>query len=270
LTVQNERELRWESEEDSLDYELEQSSTATFDQPEGVYTGRGTGWTLPINTPPAEYFFRVRGLSDGGTGAWSASQTLKITLPPPAQPQLALLGSPDAHHFELRWQAVHSAEYYELEIAEAGNDTPQIIRIEDTHHPLDQPEPGDYVFRLRACHQHGCSQWSNPQDLIIDPPPASSAPELRASQSGASSPHELEWSESESCLYYEVQEAPEPAFKPEGVRSHRVFHPSHRLTLPARPAGTYHYRMQAVGDDNQSGAWSNTVVIVIETPEVQP
>jgi hypothetical protein len=270
LTVQNERELLWESEEDSLDYELEQSSTAAFDQPEVVYTGRGTGWSLPINMPPGEYVFRVRGLSDGGTGAWSASQTLKITLPPPARPQLALLGSPDGSHFELRWQAVHSAEYYELEIAEAGKDTPQLIRIEETRYPLDAPEPADYVFRLRACHLHGCSEWSNEQDLIIEPPPARSAPELRASQSSASAPHELEWTESEGCAYYEVQEAPEPDFKPEGVRIHRVFHPSHRLTLPARPAGTYHYRVQAIGDDNQSSAWSNTLVRVIPPPETQP
>ncbi len=251
--------LVWEGEGEALEYTLERSATPDFSAPEVVFEGRSTSWSVPTDRP-GTFFYRVRATSDGGPGPWSEVQQVEVVMPPPPRPHLATASYGYEHgSFELRWQPVPTATYYELEqstYSSTGEAT--IIRLEDTIYQVTEQEVGEYVFRVRACHERGCSEWSNDQIVIVAPQPPAGAPLLTASGPDAEGVIRLEWTEVPKAEVYLVEVSDSQAF--ENARMYSQ--PDTTLKLTRREPGAYCFRVCA-SNQGGDGPWSNVCEVAI-------
>lgn len=252
--------LEWEAEGEELEYTLERAAQPAFSDAEVVFEGRSTSWSIPTNRPGL-FYFRVRAVSDGGPGPWSASQQVEITLPPPPRPHLAAPAYGYEHGaFELRWQGVPGATYYELEETPVSGE-PRIIRVEDTlYEAADQPV-GEYVFRVRACHDYACSEWSNEQEVSIAPQPPAEAPELTLTGPDASGVVRLAWTEVAEAEEYIVEVSDEAGFENARVYAQTAT----VLELLRREPGALYARVCAANAGGD-GPWSAIQQIMIAPP----
>jgi hypothetical protein len=255
--------LHWEAPGEALTFEVQQSLTPDFEQPDVVYEGRGLAWAVPTGTP-GTYHYRVRAISDGGSGPWSEPQEVVVTAPPPSTPHLAAPSYGYTHgEYELRWQPVPRATHYELEKAPAGGE-PLTITVADSIYRVEGEAVGQYTYRVRACHQHGCSEWSLPQAVSIAPRAPDTAPDLALDGPDADGTIRLIWTEVPAADEYLVEVAAEESFA-----NARVYTQSHRtLELTRREPGAYCFRVCGSNDGGE-GPWSNVerFAIVPEPPE---
>lgn len=248
--------LTWEGEGESLEYVVERAMTPDFKEPSVVYEGRGTAWTSPADKP-GTYHLRVRAISTGGAGPWSEVQTVEVTLPPPPTPQLSSVSYGYSHgEYELRWQPVARATYYELEeVARAEDDAePTLIRVDDTlYHVEDQPI-GEYVYRVRACHDYGCGAWSGEQLAVVTPRPPDAAPELSAEGPDEDGVLHLTWTEVPNAASYVVEVSTDESF--ENARIVTTEERAH--DLPRREPGQVLARVCGANAGGE-GPWSEPV-----------
>ncbi len=248
--------LHWEGDGEWLDYIVEQSANAEFEEPETVYEGRGTAWAIPTGKP-GTYYYRVRAVSDGGSGPWSDVQEVTIILPPPPTPHLAAIGYGYAHgEYELRWQPVPRATHYELEwivLDDAGHPgEPEVIELEDTIYHITGQPVGQYHYRVRACNESTQSGWSNQEMALVVPVAPSEAPALTLEGPDEDGLVSLSWTEIPSADEYLIETSDTPSFD-----SARVYTQAHcTLDLTRREPGAYYFRICGVNRGGD-GPWSN-------------
>ncbi len=257
--------LNWEVEGDALDFALEYSINPGFEEPETVYSGRNSSWAVPTSSlPPGTYYFRVQAISDGGAGPWSEVQKVEITLPPPPRPHLATPGVPYAagmRSYELRWQPVPGATHYELEQREQHSDAVEIITLADSTYRREDQEEGHYLYRVRACHDFGCGDWSNEQSVIISAQPPDAAPELAIDGPDEEGNIHLTWGDLESATAYEVEVSQSDTFG--GARVIATDMPA--ADLIRREPGQVFFRARGLNTGGP-GPWSAPVETVITPP----
>ncbi len=253
-------ELNWEGEGEALEYQLERSETPDFAAPEVVYEGRSTSWTVPTSKPGA-FHYRVRAISDGGPGPFSAACEVEVKLPPPPRPHLATPGYGYEHGaFSLRWQEVPGATHYELEEMRRGEDEPpRTITVDDTIYEAAEQPVGDYTYRVRACNNFGCSEWSNEQVVLIAPQPPARAPELALEGPDERGAVHLSWNAVPSAQEYHVEASNSPDFA-----SARVYATSDlEVEMVRREAGALYVRVCAANRGGES-PWSEVQQSVTE------
>lgn len=256
--------LIWEGEGEALDYTLQQATTPDFAEPEIVFEGRSTSWTPPT-AHPGTYYFRVRAVSDGGPGPWSEAQGVEVSVPAPPPPQLAPVNyGYTLGEYTLRWQPVARATYYELQETPRGRAAdrePQVIRVEDTIYHVEDQDVGEYVYRLRACHEFGSSAWSAEQIAVISPRPPAEAPELTLDGPDEEGMVHLSWTEVPRALEYVVEASEDETFE-----NARVY-PAEGTTLelPRREPGLLTVRV-AASNDGGEGPWSNVERCELDPP----
>ncbi len=245
--------LNWSEEGEALDYELEKSATPEFEQPQVVYTGRGTNWTVADRTPGVTYY-RVRAISDGGSGPWSKVQEVEITLPPPPKPHLGSASHDyaDVTSYQLRWQPVPGATRYELEELNQDSEEVEVFDLTEENYRVEGQSVGNYVYRVRACHDYGCSEWSNEQLVIISPQAPAHAPELTLDGPDQNDLLILEWDEIEEAALYIVEVSEEADFNNARVYTQQ----STTLELVRREPGMTYVRVCATNAGGD-GPWSN-------------
>ncbi len=252
--------LVWTSVGDTIDYTLEQSSDPSFAEPEIVYSGRGTSWTVPVNqTRPGMYYYRVQAISDGGSGPWSTVQTLEIQAPPPPKPHL---GSPNYGYeygsYELRWQPVPGASHYELQQREQESGEEMLVETSDAIYPFTNQPIGHYVYRVRACNEFVCSEWSNEQTVAITPQAPTEAPELTLEGPDEDGTLHFKWTEVPGVEEYEIELSEEPAFR----NAKLVTQEQRSLEIVRREPGSLYVRVCGVNAGG-TGPWSNVTSIAI-------
>jgi hypothetical protein len=254
--------LSWESEGDALDYVLEEADGPEFDSPRTIYEGRGTGWSVPASTyKPGTYFYRVRAVSDGGQGPWSEARQIEIVLPPPPKPHLATVGYTHfVGEYELRWQPVPGATRYELEEVEQGSGASQIITLTDSSYRAGEQPDGQYIYRVRACHDFGCSEWSNEQTAVVAPRAPAEAPHLSI-DGPAPETHivHVNWSEVTGATEYIIEISDGPAFP--NARVHTLT--GHAWEIVRREAGQLFFRVCGANAGGE-GPWSNVEHLLID------
>ncbi len=249
--------LSWEAEGEALEYTLECATQPDFSDAEVVYEGRATSWDIPAQKP-GTFLFRVRAVSDGGPGPWSAPQQVKVTLPPPPTPRLAApIYGYEHGAFTLRWQPVPGATRYELEETPAAG-TPRLIVLDDVVYEARGQPVGEYIFRVRACHDYGCSGWSNEQAVSIAPQAPTEAPTLTLEGPDARHLIRLTWTEVADAEEYLIEISERADF--ENAR----LHTQRRRTLEfvRREPGAVYARVCAANAGGE-GPWSETVHVLI-------
>lgn len=250
--------LNWTEEGEALDYVLERSTDADFAKFDIVYEGRGTGWTESGQVKPGTYFFRVKAESDGGPGAYSEVVEVEVTLPPPPIPQLGLAGIGGPSGYELRWQSAPGATHYEIERAEIDSKESETFHVEDTRYHVSGNTYGDFTFRVRACHEYGCSDWSNIQELYVVPPAPADAPALTITEQDDKL--NLVWTEVDSADSYEVEVADSDTF----VNTELITEKKTELELPASGPGKTLIRVRATNRGG-AGPWSNLKTVIVQS-----
>lgn len=255
--------MNWSGEGETLEYQLEQSADADFGDPEVVFEGRSTSWTVPVNRyKPGTYYYRVCAISDGGTSPWSEVQQVDITLPPPPTPHLAAASYGQEHGaYELRWQPVTGATFYELEQTERQSGETEIISLQDSIYQVTGQEVGEYVYRVRACHEFDSSRWSNEQLVIVAPLRPTEAPEL-ALEAPDEGNIRLTWTEIPDADEYIIQVSEDGMFSDAQTLRTQA---GRKLEVPRREPGVLYLRVCGANAGGQ-GPWSESGQVSI-TPK---
>lgn len=255
-------ELTWAVEGESLDYVLERATDIEFIDGEHVYEGRGTSWTVQsAHLEPGTVFFRVRAISDGGEGPWSATQEVTIRVPPPARPHLGGISYDGLNgYYLLRWQGAPGATHYEVQTVLDGEEA-SINRVDETQAALLDLIPGSYEFAVRACHQYGCSEWSIPQALTVTPPAPDAAPDLTLTGPDDAGVIDLTWDEVPHAAEYLLEIAETPDFASARMQSLKQT----RFKVSRREPGALHFRV-AAENAGGTGPWSNVEQVAITPP----
>jgi len=257
--------LAWDVEGESLDFMLEQSHDPDFKEPEVVYSGRSTSWAMPTaSVKPGTLYFRVQAVSDGGASAWSNVEEAEITVPPPPRPHLAAASFPamaGGRSYELRWQPVPGATRYELEEREQRADLVEILTTTDAMYRRDEPDEGHYAYRVRACHDTGCSEWSNEQTVIITAQPPDMVPDIAIDGPDETGLVRLSWAELEHATGYEIEVSQDETFRNARVLASET--PGIEITR--RDPGEAHFRARGVNTGG-AGMWSAVARLAISPP----
>ncbi|MCC6904951.1 MAG: protein phosphatase 2C domain-containing protein [Anaerolineae bacterium] len=253
--------LHWPEAGDSVQYVVQQSQTEDFTESDTVFEGRASSWRIPSGTRPGIYWYRVFAISDGGESLPSEPQSVEVIVPPPPRPHLGTIQYESSHGvYLLRWQAVVGATLYEIEETESGRDEPALITSQDTTCSIhiDERQPGEYTYRIRACHDYACSEWSNGQVLIITPPAPEYAPVPHVILDPDMHTVRLEWGAVEYATSYTVEVASDEAFSmPQHFTRQECL-----LELPAPDPGQRFYRVCAENSGG-SGPWSESATITV-------
>lgn len=135
--------------------------------------------------------YRVRArsaniMTSGGTvtvGSRSYSDWTDFTSPaetiPSAPGSITTIRGASSTSIYLEWDAVNSADTYELEYTtninyfDGSSETTSVSDIEFNHYTVTGLESGDeYFFRVRAVNDQGESGWSGIKSVVIGKPPA--------------------------------------------------------------------------------------------------
>lgn len=253
--------LDWSGEDDTLEYQLEQSTDPQFEEMQVVFEGRSTSWSVPINTSkPGTYYYRVCASSDGGTGPWSQPVQVDIVLPPPPTPHLAVAHfDQETGSYELRWQPVTGATHYELEEVERESGERQINSLTSSIYQIEEQKTGEYVYRVRACHDFGCSEWSEERLVIVLPARPTEAPELHVESRDKVGIIRLLWTEVPEAAEYAVESSEDGTFRDVQMLGTHV---EKELEIPHQGPGVLHFRVCGMNAGGR-GPWSNVEQISI-------
>jgi Protein phosphatase 2C len=253
--------LMWQIEGESLDFLLQEAAEEDFEEPKTVYSGRNTSWAAPPGYPPGAYYYRVQAVSDGGAGSWSEPYKLEIVLPPPPRPHITAASDPyrdDGSSYELHWQAAPGATYYEIEEANTEGAPARTLRRDDTVHRVSGQPPGEYVYRARACHEHGCSDWSNALTITVSERPPAEAPDLTRHEVDADGPLIINWAALPDADAYEVEISDSDRF--DSSRLFTSVAPS--FSAPGHEPGEVFARVRGVNAGGD-GPWSASLRLAI-------
>lgn len=252
--------LNWAAEGDTLEYRVEESTDPAFEEVAVVYEGRNLSWAVPTHTRPGTYYYRVCAIADGRQGPYSDPQAVEIRVPPPPRPHMAAAAIGYEHgSYELRWQPVSGATRYELEEVDRSTGETQVLTLQDSVARLDGQPVGEYVYRVRACHDFGCSEWSNEQTITVAPERPVMAPDLAVTQPDDDGNIHLDWTAVEGASEYIVQVSEDGSFA--DAQTHQAGDTLASSLRRSEP-GLVHIRVCAANAGGR-GPWSQTARVAI-------
>lgn len=165
--------LRWRSDPRATAYWFEMGHDSLF----GTFTYRDTMLTdtaLTINNAVVDtaYFWRVRGVSPAGYGAFSATWRFTTYTPPPVSVCLSPRDTVAVDSIRFVWRSSSGATRYWLVVAQDVNFTQVAFldtNITDTSRVVSGlTRPQFYYWRVRAANQWGHSQYSTACTFFYD------------------------------------------------------------------------------------------------------
>ncbi|MDG5766311.1 chitobiase/beta-hexosaminidase C-terminal domain-containing protein [Balneolales bacterium ANBcel1] len=166
-------EFAWEAADDAASYTMQLASDADFDDLVAEAAGLEVAEYALTESLDYEtvYFWRVRGVNEGGEGEWSAvwSFTTEDAPIPVPEPVVLLMPENGAESIALQppfsWEEADWADTYELEVAsDNGFATPEVMvaGLEETNYTLPDELSHDrtYFWRVRGVNESGEGDWS--------------------------------------------------------------------------------------------------------------
>lgn len=250
--------LEWAAEGETLDFRLEKGSTPAFEDAQLVYEGRGNSYGIPAShLKPGSYYYRICAVTDGGVGPWSTPCEVTVHIPPPPKPHLGPVSmDPSRGAYLFRWQGVPGAKRYEM--AQRLDGAERLHTIDGTQWSIDNLEPGDYEFALRACNEYACSEWSAAQYIQVLPPAPQEAPIPELEGPDEEGHVSLRWEVVAHADRYAVQIGEDEAFA--NPRNHETSEPE--IAFTRRDPGLLLFRVAGRGPGGD-GPWSEPLRLEI-------
>jgi hypothetical protein len=205
----------------------------------------------PDAAPVTERTYRVQACNESGCSDWSAASNT-ITIDPAPTSMVAPVASLVGNDLTLSWSAIATADYYNLQYRDG---TAAWATSNSTYTSASKVWPDaapvtERTYRVQACNESGCSDWSAASNTItIDPAPTSMAAPV-ASLVG--NDLTLSWSAIATADYYNLQYRDGTAA---WATSNSTYTSTSKVWPDAAPVTERTYRMQAC---NESGCteWS--------------
>lgn len=248
----------WTSLGIEAEYKIEIDESLDFDQPLVSFTLTDTTFT-PDNTLDGGYFYwRVKAITDTGTGDWSPVWQFTIVTEP-AAPEL--LTPEDGMQIcdttpAFTWSAVDQAREYGLEIADNDAfESPQVSvnTMGNTYTHVQPLSQGAYYWRVNGRNEFFTGPWSTSWRVNILDVPA--IPVLLSPGDNmliGDWPPTLTWESVERASAYRLQVDDSPDFLTPTVDLEGLIENSHTPTSLSE--GAYYWRVAADGDC--AGEWS--------------
>ena len=162
--------FKWQNIKKAKNYEIEISKTNSFTESLYKDLTNDTSYTVVGLDLFTNYFWRVRGINDGGNGNWSKifsfrtkdlapEDITELVYPANGQENLPI-------SFTFKWNNVNRALGYELNVATNSNFEPSSIvsifeKIYNTEKVISGLEYNkNYFWRVRAWNEDGKAPWS--------------------------------------------------------------------------------------------------------------
>ena len=154
----------------------------------------------------ADYSYRARACNDSGCGAVGDPVTVRVVLPPSSTPEISAPANSADGTYSIGWLSVPRATSYRLEERGLVGGWALLYDGEATSHAVAGRPNGTYQYRLVACNDGGCSDYSPVVRVEVLLPPSGS-PELSLPSSSVSGDYVLGWSALAFATHYRVEQS---------------------------------------------------------------
>ncbi len=222
------------------------------------------------SSPATDYQYRITSVANGLESSFS--NTINVTTTPmpsiPVTPLALSAENVTEQGFVAIWEEPDYGIFYRLDISSDEFDTHNTIPVWwDSTHNVEGLESGtDYEYRVRACNDSGCSDYSNIIEvttLSVNPPDAPTALDATGiTQTG----FVANWSAVSDADGY-LLFVSEDYFNThlDGYNGRDVLGLSHNIS-GLEPGNNYQYRLRAYSSDGQSG-FSNIIEVTTTQDE---
>ena len=115
--------------------------------------------------------YRVKACNASGCSAWTAVQTVTVTLPPPPGTPMGPDTNTDGA-YTITWGSATGATRYELQQSLNGGSWTVVSTTDgSTSSGFTGQASGEYHYRARSCHASGCGGWSAIKMVLVNRPP---------------------------------------------------------------------------------------------------
>jgi YD repeat-containing protein len=194
--------VSWTAVVASTRYELEQRKDAgTWSK---VHDAAATSQSVS-GLSTGTYDFRARACNGPSCGAYSATVTTVVTLPPTAAPTVTAPASNATGAFTVNWTSVATATGYELQQRTDGGAWSTVQDAAATSKAVSGLTAGTYEYQARACNAGGCGAYSAITSTVVTLPPVS-APTVTAPASNTTGAFTVNWTNVATATRYELQQ----------------------------------------------------------------
>ncbi len=250
--------VMWSAVPDVTEYQLQESSTASFISFITRYSGANTQ-VLVTGREVGVWYYRVRAINAAGNpSAWSNVQSVTVL---PAAPVIAAIGNPtNADAYTVQWSSVPGAYGYALVQDTTPTFTSPITRYvgSATAYNVTGQPGGTWYYRARATAGSLSGPWSTPVSTTVDPA-ALSSPAIAVLSDDRDGDYTLDWSDVTGATVYTLEESLSPHFTNPLV----VYAGTPSIyTVTEQTGGQWHYRVRAAGPDGRS-PWSAAKTVIV-------
>jgi hypothetical protein len=256
-------------------YRLQVDDSGSFSSPNRDITTPESTYTLgqPLASPDY-WYWQVQAENACGTGPWSSSW-FRLTTNAPATPALSSPGHGSAvcdATPTFTWAVVDWTSWYEIQVDDdTGFGSPA---IDDTaslaSYTAQSPLlSGDYHWRVRACNDCGCGEWSAAWDLTVrTTPEATSLRDPDEDTTTYDNTPYFQWFSVSGAEEYRFELDDDPGFgSPDDVQI--TYEPDRSYQAGTMADGVYFWRVQAsnaCGPGSWSEVWRLTIDTACHTP----
>ncbi len=169
----------------------------------------------------------------------------------PATPTLTVPGFNTTGSYTVSWNTVAGANGYALQEAVSGGAWTTVYSGTGTSKAFSGKTAGNYGYRVRACLNAGCSNWSGTSEVAVQFAPGS-APSLSVPATAAGGTYTVGWSAVSSATSYTLEESANG-----GAWTQAYTGTNLGQGYTGKPAGSYGYRVKACNPAG-CGAYSAT------------